>query len=48
MKDIVCYFHPTWGWVVYALDEHCNQLWDAQYYPNKKMLKKAFDALPIL
>lgn len=43
MTDIVSYYDGSrFGWVVFAVDAEGNQLWEAQYYPNKKQLKEAF------
>jgi len=39
MTDLVCYFDKAFGWVLYAIDKDGNQLWDAQYFPNKTALK---------
>jgi hypothetical protein len=43
MVDIVSIkYCKHYGWIVYAVDAEGNQLWEADYYPNKKILKKAF------
>jgi hypothetical protein len=39
MIDLICYFDRLFGWVLYAVDQNGNQLWDAQYFPNKEKLK---------
>jgi hypothetical protein len=43
MTDIVCYYlNKKAGWVVYAKDNIGNQIWDAEYFPNRKMLARSF------
>jgi len=39
MADLICYFDRSFGWVLYSVDIDGNQLWDAQYFPNKKAMK---------
>lgn len=43
MVDIECYFlNKKNGWVVFAIDKEGNQLWNADFYPNRKILKKCW------
>ena len=47
MIDIKCYYlNKKDGWVLFAVDHEGNQLWDAEFYPNRKILQKcwAFDS----
>ncbi len=43
MVDIVSFHDRHYGWIVYAVDAEGNQLWEADYYPNKTMLQRAFE-----
>jgi hypothetical protein len=43
MVEILYYYDgPRFGWVVTCHDAEGNQLWDAQYFPNKRALAEAF------
>jgi hypothetical protein len=43
MTDIISYYDgPRFGWVVICVDAEGNQLWEAQYFPNRTQLKEEF------
>ena len=43
MTDIIIYYDgPRFGWVVFGVDAEGNQLWEAQYFPNRTQLKESF------
>lgn len=42
MTDIVCFWAAdARTWIMYAVDGEGNQLWDAQYFPNRRVMEQA-------